>query len=161
MGAGRQAAAGTGNSDDQERCYLLSGLPFACPSFLSLLLPGALTPEQAKIHRNHHRFPRQGGGVGVQQRIQRVPARALEQQTVIWATYLSSFMAISRGSVSPSSSTITGAHILWAQGQVLGRRPTQGERSNRKLGMGVGLSSQTGLDGHPRPHLERSPLPFF
>lgn len=27
-------------------------------------------------------------------------------------TYLSSFMAISKGSVSPSSSTITGAHIL-------------------------------------------------
>lgn len=27
-------------------------------------------------------------------------------------TYLSSFMAISKGSVSPSNSTITGAHIL-------------------------------------------------
>lgn len=27
-------------------------------------------------------------------------------------TYLSSFMAMSKGSVSPSSSTITGAHIL-------------------------------------------------
>lgn len=53
---------------------------------------------------------------------------------MIWATYLSSFMAMSKGSVSPSSSTITGAHILWVQGQVLGRLQTQGEGSSRKSG---------------------------
>lgn len=33
--------------------------------------------------------------------------------SITCGTYLSSFMAISSGSVSPSNSTITGAHILW------------------------------------------------
>lgn len=48
-GLGRQAAAGTGNSAGQERCCLLSGLPFACPSSSPfLLLPGALTPEKRR-----------------------------------------------------------------------------------------------------------------
>ena len=43
------------------------------------------------------------------------------------ATYLSSFMAISKGSVSPSNSTITGAHIL---GQNINNRLRESKRDS-------------------------------
>lgn len=39
-----------------------------------------------------------------------------------WLTHFSSFMAILRGSVSPSSSTITGAHMLQWDGTSSGGR---------------------------------------
>lgn len=56
-------------------------------------------------------------------------------------TYLSSFMAMSKGSVSPSSSTITGAHILQRQ---------------RKIGETADKAQRRWICC-PDPHLARSP----
>ena len=81
--------------------------PFACP----LLPREGLTPK-LRIYRNKTTRPQQGSAGRLAAEHPRDAPRALEPQTRTWMTYLSSFMAISKGSVSPSSSTITGAHIL-------------------------------------------------
>ena len=83
------------------------GLRDACP----LLPREGLTPK-LRIYRNKTTRPQQGSAGRRAAEHPRDAPRALEPQTRIWMTYLSSFMAISKGSVSPSSSTITGAHIL-------------------------------------------------
>lgn len=46
-------------------------------------------------------------------------------------TYLSSFMAISNGSVSPSNSTITGAHILGKHQQPFERTQEESQKDRR------------------------------
>lgn len=65
----------------------------------------------------------------------------LKEEPLSGGTYLSSFMAMSKGSVSPSSSTITGAHIL------------QGQREVRE----AADKAQRRWIWYPDPHLARSP----
>lgn len=129
---GRRQAAGKAGLDNLERPTSHQCPPLRRPSPLP---PPGLTSEQAEGPWDQAPLPQPAKwGSG----------RATENPEHDLVTYLSSFMAMSKGSVSPSSSTITGAHILWEQGQVLGRLQTQPERPGRESGVRLGPTSQTG-----------------
>lgn len=105
----RPTAAGKrDDGTDRDGPCLVSVLP----SPLARPPPGeGLTPK-LRVYRNKTTRPQQGSaGKGAAEHPRDAP-RALEPQTRIWVTCLGSFMASVKGSVSPSSSTITGAHIL-------------------------------------------------